>query len=125
MLHVLLTGEGLDGGHQGVGEPADVRRRLDAHRDGWGSLTLATGATDPDALLDAAMRIIEPVAQRIGATTAVVARDVTESGNTSAASIPIALSKLLRRGELQPGAPVLLLGFGGGLSYAGQIVRCP
>ncbi|MBM0276041.1 beta-ketoacyl-ACP synthase III [Micromonospora tarensis] len=76
-------------------------------------------------LHQANLRIIEPVAERIGATKAVVARDVIESGNTSAASIPIALSKLLERGELQPGAPVLLLGFGGGLSYAGQIVRCP
>jgi 3-oxoacyl-[acyl-carrier-protein] synthase III len=76
-------------------------------------------------LHQANLRIIEPVAQRIGAAKAVVARDVSESGNTSAASIPIALSKLLERGELQPGAPVLLLGFGGGLSYAGQIIRCP
>ena len=48
-----------------------------------------------------------------------------ESGNTSAASIPIALSKLVERGEIPSGAPVLLFGFGGGLSYAGQVIRCP
>jgi len=33
--HVLLSGEGLDGRHQAVGEPADVRRLIDVHRDGW------------------------------------------------------------------------------------------
>ena len=54
-----------------------------------------------------------------------IARDVIESGNTSAASIPIALSKLVERREIPAGAPVLLFGFGGGLSYAGQIIRCP
>jgi 3-oxoacyl-[acyl-carrier-protein] synthase-3 len=48
-----------------------------------------------------------------------------ESGNTSAASIPIALSKLIERGEVAPGALTLLLGFGGGLTYAGQVIRCP
>ncbi|WP_436535689.1 beta-ketoacyl-ACP synthase III [Actinoplanes sp. HUAS TT8] len=76
-------------------------------------------------LHQANLRIIDPLAQRIGATRAVVARDVVESGNTSAASIPIALSKLVQRREIVSGAPVLLFGFGGGLSYAGQIVRCP
>jgi 3-oxoacyl-[acyl-carrier-protein] synthase-3 len=76
-------------------------------------------------LHQANLRIIEPLAQRLGAVNAVVARDVIESGNTSAASIPIALSKLVERREIPAGAPVLLFGFGGGLSYAGQIIRCP
>ena len=76
-------------------------------------------------LHQANLRIIEPLAERIGAEKAVVARDVVESGNTSAASIPIALSKLVARHEVPPGAPVLLFGFGGGLAYAGQVVRCP
>ncbi|MFE6775890.1 beta-ketoacyl-ACP synthase III [Streptomyces sp. NPDC057702] len=76
-------------------------------------------------LHQANLRIIEPIARKIGAVNAVVARDVVDSGNTSAASIPLAFSKLVERGELTPGSPVLLFGFGGGLSYAGQIVRCP
>ncbi|MFD5555291.1 beta-ketoacyl-ACP synthase III [Streptomyces sp. NPDC127068] len=71
------------------------------------------------------VRIIESLARQIGATNAVVARDLVESGNTSAASVPMALSKLLERGEVPSGAPVLLLGFGAGLSYAAQVVRCP
>nr|WSZ99431.1 ketoacyl-ACP synthase III [Streptomyces sp. NBC_00857] len=76
-------------------------------------------------LHQANLRIIEPVAQKIGAVNAVIARDVVESGNTSAASIPMALSKLVARGEVPSGAPALLFGFGGNLSYAGQIIRCP
>ncbi|MFF8289829.1 beta-ketoacyl-ACP synthase III [Streptomyces sp. NPDC016309] len=76
-------------------------------------------------LHQANLRIIEPVAQKIGAVNAVIARDVTESGNTSAASIPMALSKLVERGEVASGAPALLFGFGGNLSYAGQVVRVP
>ncbi|MFE1962554.1 beta-ketoacyl-ACP synthase III [Streptomyces sp. NPDC059479] len=76
-------------------------------------------------LHQANLRIIEPVAQKIGAVNAVIARDVVESGNTSAASIPMALSKLVERREVESGAPVLLFGFGGNLSYAGQVIRCP
>ena len=71
------------------------------------------------------LRIIEPLAARLGAVNAVIARDVVESGNTSAASIPIALAKLVERREVAVGAPVLLFGFGGNLSYAGQVVACP
>ncbi|MFF4211744.1 beta-ketoacyl-ACP synthase III [Streptomyces sp. NPDC001796] len=76
-------------------------------------------------LHQANLRIIEPLAEKLGAVNAVVARDVTESGNTSAASIPLALSKLVERGEISSGEPVLLFGFGGNLSYAGQVIRCP
>ncbi|MBL3666260.1 ketoacyl-ACP synthase III [Streptomyces sp. M2CJ-2] len=76
-------------------------------------------------LHQANLRIIEPLALKIGAVNAVVARDVTESGNTSAASIPLAFAKLVERGAVSSGDPVLLFGFGGNLSYAGQVVRCP
>ncbi|MET9428276.1 beta-ketoacyl-ACP synthase III [Streptomyces sp. NPDC003036] len=76
-------------------------------------------------LHQANLRIIEPVARKIGAVNAVIARDVTESGNTSAASIPMAFSKLVERGDVPSGAPALLFGFGGNLSYAGQVVRIP
>ncbi|GGZ33078.1 3-oxoacyl-[acyl-carrier-protein] synthase 3 protein 4 [Streptomyces inusitatus] len=88
------------------------------------------GGVRPDELAavvlhQANLRIIEPVAQKIGAVNAIIARDVVESGNTSAASIPLALAKLAERGEISSGDPVLLFGFGGNLSYAGQIIRCP
>jgi 3-oxoacyl-[acyl-carrier-protein] synthase-3 len=76
-------------------------------------------------LHQANLRIIEPIAKKLGAVNAVVARDVVESGNTSAASVPLALSKLLEQGVVRRGAPMLLFGFGGNLSYAGMVVRCP
>ena len=71
-------------------------------------------------------RIIDGIVKRLGlGPDVVVAKDLVESGNTSAASIPLALSKLVERREVPSGAPVLLFGFGGGLTYAGQVVRCP
>jgi 3-oxoacyl-[acyl-carrier-protein] synthase III len=72
------------------------------------------------------LRIVEALTRQLDLhDDAVIARDVAESGNTSAASVPLALSKLVELGELRSGAPVLLLAFGGGLSWAGQVVTCP
>ena len=71
------------------------------------------------------LRIIEAIARRLGARNAVVAKDIVESGNTSSASIPLALSRMVQRGEIPSGAPVLVLGFGAGLTYAGQVIHCP
>jgi 3-oxoacyl-[acyl-carrier-protein] synthase-3 len=71
------------------------------------------------------LRMIEPLARQLGMQDKVVARDVVTSGNTSAASVGIALSKLVESGELRSGDQVLLFGFGGGLAYAGQVVRVP
>jgi 3-oxoacyl-[acyl-carrier-protein] synthase-3 len=70
-------------------------------------------------------RIIDGIAKRLNLPNAVIAKDIVESGNTSAASVPLALSKLVERREVPAGAPVLLFGFGGGLTYAGQVIRCP
>ena len=71
------------------------------------------------------LRIIDALARRIGLPNAIVARDIVTSGNTSAATIPLALSRMVERGEVASGAPVLLLGFGSGLAYAGQVVLAP
>lgn len=79
---------------------------------------------DAVVLHQANLRIIEPMAKKI-APRAVVAKDVVVSGNTSAASVPLALSKLVRSGDVAPGAKILLFGFGGGLAYAGQVITCP
>lgn len=70
-------------------------------------------------------RIIDGIVKRLDLPNAVISKDIAESGNTSAASVPMALSKLVERREVPAGAPVLLFGFGGGLTYAGQVVRCP
>jgi 3-oxoacyl-[acyl-carrier-protein] synthase-3 len=71
------------------------------------------------------LRIIDALAKRIGLPNAIISRDIVTSGNTSAATIPIALSRMVEAGEIASGAPVLLLGFGSGLAYAGQVVLAP
>ena len=71
------------------------------------------------------LRIIDAIARRLGAPDVLVAKDIVTSGNTSAATIPLALSRMVEHGEIASGAPVLILGFGSGLSYAAQVVLAP
>ena len=72
------------------------------------------------------LRITESIVKSLGlADTIVVARDVVDSGNTSAASVPLALTRLSEQGDISTGDPVLLFGFGAGLTAAGQVVLCP
>jgi 3-oxoacyl-[acyl-carrier-protein] synthase-3 len=54
-----------------------------------------------------------------------IARDIAEQGNTSAASIPLALDRLVLDGEAKSGDLALLIAFGAGLSYAAQVVKLP
>ncbi|OBH40428.1 beta-ketoacyl-ACP synthase III [Mycobacterium mantenii] len=56
---------------------------------------------------------------------AVVANDIEHTGNTSAASIPLAMAEVLATGAAKAGDLALLLGYGAGLSYAAQVVRLP
>lgn len=55
----------------------------------------------------------------------IVARDIVNTGNTSAASIPLALDGLVTDGLAKPGDLALMVGFGAGLAYAAQVVRIP
>ncbi len=72
------------------------------------------------------LRIIESMTKRLGfGEKTVIARDIVRSGNTSAASIPLALSALLESGEAKSGDLALVLGYGAGLTYAGQVLRLP
>ncbi|MFT3853207.1 MAG: 3-oxoacyl-[acyl-carrier-protein] synthase III C-terminal domain-containing protein [Ilumatobacteraceae bacterium] len=71
------------------------------------------------------LRIIQPVAESLDLEDRIVVTDVVESGNTSAASIPLGLSKWWHAGKIPPGVPALLFGFGGGFAYAAQVVRTP
>ncbi|WP_062429799.1 beta-ketoacyl-ACP synthase III [Herbidospora daliensis] len=71
------------------------------------------------------LRIIEAIARKLGADKAVVARDIVLAGNTSAASIPLALSRMIEQGEVPSGGLALLLGFGAGLTYASQVIEIP
>ncbi|AIV40070.1 beta-ketoacyl-ACP synthase 3 [Curtobacterium sp. MR_MD2014] len=89
----------------------------------------AAGVTLDDigvlAFHQANLRIIEPLAEALGGGDKYVVRDVVESGNTSAASVPLGLSKAWHRGELPEDTLALLFGFGGGFAHAGQVVRTP
>ncbi len=55
----------------------------------------------------------------------VVSRDIKHMGNASAASVPIAMEALLESGEAKSGDNALIIGFGAGLVYAGQVVVLP
>ncbi|MFE5294269.1 beta-ketoacyl-ACP synthase III [Isoptericola sp. NPDC056618] len=89
----------------------------------------ASGLTLDDigvlAAHQANLRIIEPLAKSLGLEDRVVVTDITESGNTSAASIPMGLSKWWHSGKIPAGTPALLFGFGGGFTWAGQVVITP
>jgi 3-oxoacyl-[acyl-carrier-protein] synthase-3 len=54
-----------------------------------------------------------------------VARDIVTMGNTSAASIPLAMSRMLDDGEIRSGGTALIIGFGAGLAYAAQVITLP
>ncbi|MET0132627.1 MAG: beta-ketoacyl-ACP synthase III [Kibdelosporangium sp.] len=87
--------------------------------------------SDVDALIphQANLRIVEAIAKRLRAAGAKekmeVADDITYTGNTSSASIPIALDNMRKAGRVNTGDVLLMVGFGAGLSYAGQVVICP
>jgi 3-oxoacyl-[acyl-carrier-protein] synthase III len=71
------------------------------------------------------LRIIESIARKLGIPRERVADDIVVSGNTSSASIPLALARMDEQGRLESGTPALLLGFGAGLSYAAQVITLP
>ncbi len=72
------------------------------------------------------VRIIDQLIKQIGLPAKVaVGRDIVDSGNTSAASIPLATERLLRDGDAKSGDLALQIGFGAGLVYAAQVVVLP
>ena len=71
------------------------------------------------------LRIVEAIARKLRAPQALVADDIVHAGNTSSASIPLALSRMIERGDIASGDAVLLLGFGAGISYAAQVIKVP
>ncbi len=90
----------------------------------------AAGLTldDLDAFIphQANLRITETLARNMKLPEGIpIARDIVESGNTSAASIPLAIETMLREGQAKPGDVALLIAFGAGLSYASQVVALP
>jgi 3-oxoacyl-[acyl-carrier-protein] synthase III len=71
-------------------------------------------------------RIIDSLAKSMKLPDSVlIARDIRTTGNTSAASIPLAMDALLAENPILHSKPALLIGFGAGLVYAGQVVELP
>ncbi len=72
------------------------------------------------------MRITDAMIKKLGLPAKVkVARDIADTGNTSAASIPLAMARMLESGEAKSGDLALLIGFGAGLVYSAQVVIVP
>ena len=86
---------------------------------------------DIDVLVthQANLRIVEAIAKKLIAAGARpdlrVAKDIVTPGNTSSASIPMALDRMREAGGVSPGELVLAVGFGAGFTYAGQVFTCP
>ncbi len=71
-------------------------------------------------------RIIDQMVKQIGLPPHIaVGKDIVDSGNTSAASIPLATERLMRDGAAKSGDLALQIGFGAGLVYAAQVIVLP
>jgi 3-oxoacyl-[acyl-carrier-protein] synthase-3 len=90
--------------------------------------TLADNNLDPSQLSlliphQANIRIIQATAKRLGMPMEKVYVNIDKYGNTSAASVPIALDEAVQSGRIQDGDYVLLEAFGGGLTWASSLLR--
>jgi len=68
-------------------------------------------------------RITDAVASRLGVSEEKVYSNIAEHGNTSSASIPIAMDECIQSGRIKEGSLVLLTAFGGGVTWGGTVIR--
>src|SRR4051812_46776144 len=68
-------------------------------------------------------RITDAVASRLGVPEEKVYSNIAEHGNTSSASIPIAIDECIEQGKIKEGSLVLLTAFGGGVTWGGTLIR--
>ena len=116
----LLTMEGQRVFRWAVGSMGEVCDRA----------LVAAGVTPDDIKAfvphQANLRITDALVKRLKfPDSVIIARDVTVSGNTSSASIPLALDALRQAGSVKSGDPVLMVGFGAGLAFAAQVALVP
>ena len=72
------------------------------------------------------IRITDAIVKRFNfPQSVVIAKDIETAGNTSAASIPLALHALREAGQVKKGDPFLMVGFGAGLAFASQVALVP
>jgi len=118
---------GLPGGGD-VLELTVNRGREEPYDLGTGYNHMAMTVDDLDVFVphQANMRITDLMARRLGLPERVsIGRDIETQGNTSAASIPLALDRLRQDGQAHRDDLALLVGFGAGLAYAAQVVALP
>ena len=82
-------------------------------------------AGDIDLLIphQANIRIIDKAAERMGLAREKVVVNLDRYGNTSAASIPLALDEAVKAGRVPPGSLLVLVGFGAGLTWGANVLR--
>ena len=100
-----------------------VKVLADVAREVMGAAGL--GIDDVDWLIphQANMRIIQSAAKRLKMPMEKVIINLDRYGNTSSASIPLALEEAVRDGRIQPGNIVMMVGFGAGLTWASLVLR--
>jgi len=69
------------------------------------------------------LRILEAVGKELNYPMERIPESISTNGNTSSASIPLAMEKAITDGRIKKGQKLLLIGFGGGLTYAGAVIR--
>lgn len=116
-------------GHVRLDGPAVFRWATTSLRRTAREVCAAAGVV-PDELAaivlhQANLRIVNAIAASLDAPDAVVATDVVDTGNTSAASVPLALARLRREGRVASGDLAMTLAFGAGLTWAGLVVEVP
>lgn len=100
-----------------------VRGMADASGKALAKAGLAADAIDLVVPHQANLRIIESVAKAVKVPMDKVFLTVERYGNMSAATVPVALVEALEAGRVQPGAALLMPGFGGGLTVCSHVVR--
>ena len=101
-----------------------VNTMLGAAQDAIARAGLTVADIDCMVPHQANMRIVEAVAKRLGAgVIEKVFLNLDRYGNTSAASIPLALSEAVAAGRIKSGDKILMVAFGGGLSWGGTVVE--
>jgi len=100
-----------------------VRAIEEVSREVLSTAGLATSDIDWFIPHQANQRIIDAVSARLGIPEDRCYVNIDRYGNTSAASIPIALDEAVRSGRIQPGNHVLMAAFGAGLTWAASVVR--
>jgi 3-oxoacyl-[acyl-carrier-protein] synthase-3 len=84
---------------------------------------ISTSEIDWLVLHQANQRILDAVAQRLSIPSEKVISNLAHYGNTSAASIPLALDEAVRQGKIQPGDIIATAGFGAGLTWGAAIFQ--